>query len=149
MAKINEKKDESILIIPISSGIGLDELFKSASVLTESQLFNADAIASEKHLRLAFFHANRAFDEKTNQAKSLKMEFLLQAAATGQIKVAVETCGVKNTERMLLAIWGKDKERVEEILSSLKAERAKWEMEEDKEMEKEVIRKMVEAQTKK
>ena len=85
------------------------------------QAFDPEAIISEKHLLLSFFHAFKAFGERANISNSVGNEALLRAAATRKFDVAVKKVGVKDPEKVLLAITTKDGKRVEKILCELKA----------------------------
>ncbi|MEM2974083.1 MAG: KEOPS complex subunit Cgi121 [Candidatus Micrarchaeia archaeon] len=147
---------DELKIVPCSSELGLDKLLKSVSNIEDAQVFDADSIVSKKHLEVAFFHARQAFAENMNIANSLKMEFLLRAAATRQIKVALEKCGVKNPTRIILATWGEEKD-VAKILSILNAKKKKLKVNEShlvslhnldrkRNLEKQIIEKMVEVQ---
>lgn len=148
------ESEGNLRIIAVSSALSLKELIEAASKLNDAQIFDSDSIASEKHLKLAFFHAREAFKEERNLAKSFKMEFLLRAAATRQIKVAIETCGVKDSGKAILAIWKGDEN---EVISELKAKEVKWEVDKNRlillygldkkeDAEKQIIKKMVEVQ---
>lgn len=148
------ESEGNLRIIAVSSAFGLKELIEAASKLNDAQIFDSDSIASEKQLKLAFFHARESFKEKTNLAKSFKMEFLLRAAATRQIKVALERCGVKDPGKAILAIWKGDEN---EAISALKAKEVKWEVDNNRlvvlygldkkeDVERQIIKKMVEVQ---
>ena len=153
------KKAENLEILPISSKLTLDILLKNTAKYEDLQIFDADSIISNKHIKLAFFHAQEAFAEKINFAKSLKMEFLLRAAATKQIKVAIERCGVKDPSKIILVLWGKSIVNKNEILQILQSEEIKWEPnsekivslytldpKREKTLENQIIEKMVEVQ---
>ena len=148
------ESEGNLRMMAVSSTFSLKELIEAASKFDDAQIFDSDSIASEKQLRLAFFHARESFKEKSNLAKSFKMEFLLRAAATRQIKVAIERCGVKNPSKVILAVWKGDENKV---LPELKAQEVKWEIDEnrlmllygldkEKDLEKQIIKKMVEVQ---
>ena len=149
----------------ISSELKLNDFIEAASKIEDVQVFDSDSVASRKHLELAFFHAQEAFKENSNFAKSLKMEFLLRAAATRQIKVAIERCGVKDPKKVILVVWSIEKnkgnkEDVGSILSLLNADKLeRWKADEsylislyglDKKrktsIEDQIIEKMVEVQ---
>jgi len=150
----HNESEGNLKIIAVSSALSLSEFIMAASKFDDAQIFDSDSIASEKQLRLAFFHAQESFREKTNLAKSFRMEFLLRAAATRQIKVALERCGVKDSKKVILAIWKGDEN---EVISALKAKEVKWEidknrlillygLDEKEDVEKQIIKKMVEVQ---
>ena len=146
-----------LLVIPASSSMQLGTLIDAASKVEDAQIFDADSISSVKHIELAFFHAQAAFKEKTNLTNSLKMEFLLRAAATRQIKIAIDRCGVKNPERILLAVWGKEEDNMAKILLTFKAKKKKlkadeyylislYKLDKKKDIEEQILEKMVKAQ---
>ncbi len=62
----------------------------------EAQLFDSMMVFGEGHLRSAYEHAVRAFDEGRNSAKSLPTEVLLYASGERQISVAIEKMGIKD-----------------------------------------------------
>lgn len=62
----------------------------------EAQLFDSEMVFGEAHLRSAYEHAVRAFDEGMNSAKSLATEVLLYASGERQISVAIEKMGIKD-----------------------------------------------------
>jgi tRNA threonylcarbamoyladenosine modification (KEOPS) complex Cgi121 subunit len=143
-------------IIPISSGLSPDKLVDSALKMDNVQIFDSGSIASERHLELAFFHALEAMKEGSNYARSLKMEFLLRAAATRQIKVAIERCGVKDSKKAILVVW-KEKTELGRILEILKAGKTKWKadkkqimkrygLDKKRDVEEQIIEKMIEVQ---
>jgi len=134
-------------------------LMKASSGFQEMQVFDAGSVVGEFHLELAFFHATQAFREGANLAKTLKMEFLLRAAATRQIKVAIERCGAKNPRSIILVLWGKDKGKVDKMLKALeakiagkklKADKGKlillYSLDKNRDIEEQIVEKMVEVQ---
>ena len=150
----HNESEGNLRIMAVSSAFNLKELVDATLKLSDAQIFDSNSIASEKQLRLAFFHARESFKEKTNLAKSFKMEFLLRAAATRQIKVAIERCGVKDPNKAILTIWKGDEN---DVLQALKAKEVKWEvdknclislygLDEKEDVERQIIKKMVEVQ---
>ena len=148
------ESEGNLRIMAVSSALGLKELVDAASKIDDAQVFDSDSIASEKQLKLAFYHARESFREKSNLAKSFRMEFLLRTAATRQIKVAIERCGVKDPNKAILAVWKGDEN---DVLQALKAKESKWEINKDRlislygldnkeDVEKQIIKKMVEVQ---
>ncbi|UCE44436.1 MAG: hypothetical protein JSV57_02870 [Candidatus Bathyarchaeota archaeon] len=67
---------------------------KTADV--EIQIFNANLIASWKHLYFAALNALTAFESKLNISRSLAMETLLYASAQSQIDKAIDLLGSKS-----------------------------------------------------
>ncbi len=59
------------------------------------QLFDADAVYNQRHLETAILHAERAFQEGRNAAKSLGAEILLYAAGERQVQRAIEAAGIR------------------------------------------------------
>jgi KEOPS complex subunit Cgi121 len=68
------------------------------------QLFDADAIAGEAHLRSAAMHALRAFERRSMRSSSVGMEMMLYASGRRQIREALEMVGVQDTTRNIAAI---------------------------------------------
>ena len=61
------------------------------------QIFNAETIYDEIHLRSAAEHAIRSFIQKTNTTNTLAMETVLYASGERQIQKAIKKIGVKKT----------------------------------------------------
>ncbi len=59
------------------------------------QFFDADLVATWKHLYFAVLDALTAFNTKRNISKSLVVEVMLYASAQRQIRKAIELLGVK------------------------------------------------------
>ncbi len=73
----------------------------------EMQFFDAELIASQKHLYFAALNALQAFQNKTNISKSPAMETMLYASAQRQIQRAIQRCGIKpETKNMAVLIIG-------------------------------------------
>jgi len=68
------------------------------------QLFDADAIAGEAHLRSAAMHALRAFERKSTRSSSVGMEMMLYASGRRQIRDAIKTVGVQDATRKIAAV---------------------------------------------
>lgn len=134
-------KRSDILVIPASSSLDKEELVSRASEMEGVQVFDVDAIVHEDHVRFAFFHALKAFEEGKNIAKTLSLELLLRAAVTRQIAVAIEQVGVKDPRSIVIgALVNKFSE--DELLKKLEAKRKDWKQKDEKELAA-VIRKMV------
>jgi KEOPS complex subunit Cgi121 len=82
------------------------------------QIFRADRIFGELHLRSAVEHAQRAFEQGRNRSKNLETEILLYCAAERQIKNAIELLGITDeTNEMAIVIVGEGSE--EELLGAI------------------------------
>lgn len=77
--------------------------FSSASGVTV-QLFDADAIAGEAHLRSAAMHALRAFERKSMRSSSVGMEMMLYASGRRQIREALQIVGLQDATRKIAAV---------------------------------------------
>ncbi len=62
----------------------------------EAQLFDAGMVFGGDHLRSAFEHAKRAFDEEKNSSNSIATEVLLYASGERQISAAISKMGIKD-----------------------------------------------------
>lgn len=134
-------KKSDILVIPASSALDREELISRVSKLEGVQVFDADAIVHEDHIRFAFFHAIKAFEEEKNIARTLGLELLLRAAGTAQIETAIQAGGVKDPKNIIIGALA-DKFSETELLEKLKAKRKDWKPKDEKELAA-VIRKMV------
>ena len=75
--------------------------------LLNCNFYDADLIATRKHLYFAVLNALQAFHNKTNVAKSLAVETMLYASAQRQIQRAIQRCGIKpQTQNMAVVIIG-------------------------------------------
>jgi KEOPS complex subunit Cgi121 len=86
-----------------------DALLKAASAFASKnsltvQLFDAESIAGEDHLRSAAFHALRARERGTMRTSNLGMEMLLYASGKRQIRDAIAAAGVGPATRRLAAM---------------------------------------------
>jgi KEOPS complex subunit Cgi121 len=70
------------------------------------QAFDADAIASERHIRFAVEKALAAFSEQRNVAKDAGMEIMRYAAGERQIERALFMRVSDRTERIALVLVG-------------------------------------------
>lgn len=130
-----------VLVIPASSSLDKEELISRVSKLEGVQVFDMDAIVHEDHVRFAFFHALKVFEEGKNITRSLGLELLLRAAASRQITAAIDTVGVKDPKNIVIGALA-DKFSEDDLLKRLEAKRKDWKQKGEKELEA-VIRKMV------
>jgi KEOPS complex subunit Cgi121 len=65
------------------------------------QLLDARNIAGREHLEFALEQAKRAFERGENIAADLRMEVLVRASATRQIKTALERLGIGSTTEVV------------------------------------------------
>jgi tRNA threonylcarbamoyladenosine modification (KEOPS) complex Cgi121 subunit len=83
----------------------------------ELQFFDADTVASQKHLYFAVLNALQAFKNKTNISKSQAVETMLYASAQRQIQRAIERCGIKpQTTAMAVTVVGADPAEIKTLL---------------------------------
>lgn len=81
------------------------------------QFFDADRIASWRHLFFAALNALRAFRDGTNVSRSIATESLLYASAQRQIARAIETLGVRDTTtNVAILVVGKSRRDVESYI---------------------------------
>ena len=131
-----------IKIIPLSSALGKDELVR-LSRMHDFHVFDLDSVKNELQVKLAFFHAEKAFEERRNISKDTPLEIMARLAATRQIAEAIAKAGIKNPSRIIAAYKagtpGIDETKLKKML---KARRIPWKQ---TDAEKE-IRKMVETE---
>ncbi len=83
-----------------------------------TQIFRADRIFGELHLRSAVEHAQRAFEQGRNRSRDLGTETLLYCAAERQIKNAIELLGItEEINEIAIIIIGEGSE--DELLATL------------------------------
>jgi len=82
------------------------------------QFFNANFVATWKHLFFAVLNALKAFESGSNISRSLAIEILLYASAQRQIQKAMDLIGItpKTTEIAVL-VMGETTEQVESAFS--------------------------------
>lgn len=86
----------------------------------ETQVFDAEGIATWEHLYFAVLNALMAFNIKSNVSKSLAMETLLYASAQRQIRKATEILGVKSgLAKIAFVLIGENAESLESTLSQI------------------------------
>lgn len=83
----------------------VDDLAKRYDVTL--QLLDADAVYNERHLNSAIAHAERAFQQGRNAAKTLGAEILLYASGERQVSRAIERVGIRpGLERVVILAHG-------------------------------------------
>ena len=93
---------------------------KQTTQQTDIQFFDAQLIASPKHLYFAVLNALQAFQTKTNTSKSTVMETMLYASAERQIQKAIERLGIKpQTQTLATIIIAKEQKHTENMLRTL------------------------------
>jgi len=84
------------------------------------QFFNAEFVATWKHLYFAVLNALMAFRNKRNISKNVEVEVLLYASAQRQIRKAIKLVGVKRESSDVAAvIIGEDRDVVNATLYSV------------------------------
>ncbi|MEM4133753.1 MAG: KEOPS complex subunit Cgi121 [Candidatus Micrarchaeia archaeon] len=119
------------------------ELFASSSDLTKEkileysrkykfQVFDLDAVVSRFQLKLAYYHAMAAFEEKRNITNDFMLEWLVRASGKRQIKNAIDYLGLKNPKRIVIG-FNKNKTDIkkEKILALIKGKEIEWKDKED------------------
>jgi tRNA threonylcarbamoyladenosine modification (KEOPS) complex Cgi121 subunit len=98
----------------------LKESRKKTRSNVEMQLFDANVIASYRHLYFAVLNALQAFRNKTNISKSLAVETMLYASAQRQIQKAIKRCGIKpQTANMATTIIGEKPGEIRTLLREI------------------------------
>jgi len=82
----------------------LDLVDKEKPVDAEVQFFNAEFIATWQHLYFAALNALAAFYNKQNISNSVAMETMLYTSAQHQIKVAMQSIGIKPDTHTIAAL---------------------------------------------
>ena len=86
------------------------------------QFFDADLVATPRHLYFAALNAIQAFKGKTNISKTVAMETMLYASAQRQIKKAIARSGIKpTTQNMAVLIIGEQQQAIELALAAVSA----------------------------
>jgi tRNA threonylcarbamoyladenosine modification (KEOPS) complex Cgi121 subunit len=109
----------------------IDEFLKKIKSLCKNyniviQVFNSNLIFGIKHIKSAYKHAKRAFEQKTNTTNSLVMEILLYASGERQLKLAIPKIGIKKDQKdfAFILIGVKISERlIDELLQELSLKR--------------------------
>ncbi|HIQ29388.1 MAG TPA: hypothetical protein EYH45_02360 [Candidatus Caldiarchaeum subterraneum] len=98
----------------------LDEI-NSEIKPAEAQLFNADNILDEEHVKVALVNAVMSFNSPNRAARSLRMEFLLKLAATDQVREAISKLGVgRGTERAAILAIASDEDGAVRVLGEIR-----------------------------
>ena len=93
---------------------------KETGQVVDVQFFDAELIASQKHLYFAVINALQAFQNKTNISKSLSMETMLYASGQRQIKKAIQLCGIKpETTNMAVVIISKNQAQIQTVVQAV------------------------------
>jgi KEOPS complex subunit Cgi121 len=86
----------------------------------EVQFFDADLIATERHLYFAVLNALEAFKNNSNLSKSLAMETMLYASAQRQIQKAISKSGIKpESTNMAAVIISQDTAGLKTVIDAL------------------------------
>ncbi len=79
------------------------------------QVLDPTWIVSKRHIDVAIYHTQNAFDEGRNFARDKATEFLIRVSGQKQIKNALKQFGVKdNSKHILVVSFGGSKEENEE-----------------------------------
>lgn len=93
---------------------------KEIKQIIDMQFFDAELIASQRHLYFAALNALQAFQNKTNISRSLAMETMLYASAQRQIQRAIQRCGIKpETKNMAVLIIGEKQTPIQSVLEAI------------------------------
>jgi tRNA threonylcarbamoyladenosine modification (KEOPS) complex Cgi121 subunit len=86
------------------------------------QFFDADLVATSRHLYFAAVNALQAFKGNTNISKTVAMETMLYASAQRQIQKAIARSGIKpTTQNMAVLIIGEHQQAVKLALAAVSA----------------------------
>lgn len=98
----------------------LEAVNKETSVVVEMQFFDADMVATWRHLYFALLDALMAFKNGENLSKTVTMETMLCASARRQIQKAMQLLGIKPTSsNMAVLIVGEKPEAVQKALEKI------------------------------
>lgn len=88
-------------------------------------LLDAELVFGREHIMSAYEHAERAFGNGTNTAKTLATETLLYASGERQISVAIEKMGIRDrSKKVAIAILdGLEEDRISGLLRRLDLKR--------------------------
>lgn len=93
---------------------------RESSLNVDFQFFDADLVASQRHLYFATLNALQAFHCGRNISKSLAVEVMLYASAQRQIQRAIERCGIKpKTTNMATSIIGLDPAKIKAAVEAV------------------------------
>jgi tRNA threonylcarbamoyladenosine modification (KEOPS) complex Cgi121 subunit len=79
------------------------------------QFFDADLVATPRHLYFATINALQAFKGKTNISKTVAMETILYASAQRQIQKALDRSGIKSTTQNMAVLIIDEQQQVVEL----------------------------------
>jgi len=139
---------ETVEVIAASSNLTKEQLIDAVAKINETdssrlvqlvQVFDADSIAGPMHVKFAFFHALKAFENKRNIMRNRALEILLRAACSRQIRKATEIVGVKEPTNIVIGFIGNKKQ----ILRLLRATEKRSILTQKKDEEQKLIQKMV------
>jgi KEOPS complex subunit Cgi121 len=107
--------------VPVGNIEGfLEAVNRERSVDVEVQFFDADLVATWRHLYFALLDALTAFKNGENLSKSVAMETMLYASARRQIKRATQLLGIKPTSsNVAVLIVGEKPEAVQSALDKI------------------------------
>ncbi|MFO7794845.1 MAG: KEOPS complex subunit Cgi121 [Promethearchaeati archaeon] len=106
----------------------LDELFRIINEIQDKfedsiiQFFNDEYVLNNKHIFYAIYFSEKAFKQKINISNKKSIEFLLYLSANRQIKIAIQSFGIKiqNLKRGILNLCiASQKDQVREIYREL------------------------------
>jgi tRNA threonylcarbamoyladenosine modification (KEOPS) complex Cgi121 subunit len=116
-------KIDKLEVIAAESGLTKERIIETVSKMNKAsparlaQAFDADSIVGPGHIRFAFFHALKAFENKKNLMRDRALELLLRAACTRQLKDATDIVGVKDPKNIVIGFVG-DKKRILRLLEA-------------------------------
>lgn len=98
----------------------LEEIQKEKPSNVKIQFFDAEFVATWRHLYFAVLNALTAFKNKYNISKSFEMEAMLYVSAQRQIRKAMGLLGIKpNTINMAVLVVGDKKEKIKATISAI------------------------------
>lgn len=93
-------------------------LIEGAFEHLEVQFFDADYVATWRHLFFAAINALKAFRDGTNFSKTIATESLLYASTQRQIEKAIKMLGIRsNSTNVAALVVGKDQEEVKAFIT--------------------------------
>ena len=92
--------------------IGITKTRKKSHITL--QVIDPTWITGEKHISVAIYHTQKAFEEERNFARDRATEFLIRVSGQKQIKNAIKQFGIKeNSNHILVVTFGGTKEENE------------------------------------
>ena len=107
---MKKERDDSFTynIYLLPSSFDLDQLIERSKTREKSQVtlqvIDPTWITSEKHISVAIYHTQKAFDEERNFARDLATEFLIRVSGQRQIKNAIKQFGVQEKSKQILVV---------------------------------------------